>query len=179
MPPLKLDSTDASGKRCIGREEWSMKKKEGGGGGREGKRGDRFQPHPWTVFATPADEKRSPLPHHRIYIEIELLIFAGNRPIATTPPCVDFTVLTITDSTLSLSLSVFLIFFPPFPPFLFRFLFTRSRGNGFGRDLSIFCPERDTRTRVINLDLEISSWVRATTRCPACLGTIGQCPVLF
>lgn len=40
------------------------------------KKGDRFQPHPRGMFATPADEKRSPCPH-RIYIEIELLILAG------------------------------------------------------------------------------------------------------
>lgn len=130
-----------------------------GGGEREGGRGREaigFNPIHEPCLR-PQRMRNDPLPHHRIYIEIELLIFAGNRPIATTPPCVDFTVLTITDSTTPLSLSVFLIFFPPFPPFLFRFLFTRSRGNGFGRDLSIFCPERDTRTRVINLDLEISS----------------------
>jgi len=41
------------------------------------KKGDRFQPHPrGCMFATPADEKRSPCPH-RIYIVIELLILAG------------------------------------------------------------------------------------------------------
>lgn len=54
---------------------WSMKKKKG----------DRFQPHPRGMFATPADEKRSPC-LHRIYIEIELLIFAGATDCAD-PTC--------------------------------------------------------------------------------------------
>lgn len=77
----------------------------------------------------------------------------------------------------SLSFCFSLFFFPS----LF-FFFSRDPGerNGFGsRSRFIYLvSQRDTRTRVINLDLEISSWVRAT-RCPACLGTIGQCPVLF
>lgn len=49
------------------------------------KKGDRFQPHPRGMFATPADEKRSPC-LHRIYIEIELLIFAGATDCAD-PTC--------------------------------------------------------------------------------------------
>lgn len=65
---MKLDSGDASSKRCIGGR--------GGGVIDEKKKGDRFQPHPRGMFATLADEKRSPCPH-RIYIEIELLILAG------------------------------------------------------------------------------------------------------
>lgn len=51
----------------------------------EKKKGDRFQPHPRSMFATPADEKRSPC-LHRIYIEIELLIFAGATDCAD-PTC--------------------------------------------------------------------------------------------
>lgn len=49
------------------------------------KKGDRFQPHPRGMFATPADEKRSPCPR-RIYIEIELLILAGATDCAD-PTC--------------------------------------------------------------------------------------------
>lgn len=49
------------------------------------KKGDRFQPHPRGMFATPADEKRSPC-LHRIYIEIELLILAGATDCAD-PTC--------------------------------------------------------------------------------------------
>lgn len=41
--------------------------------------------------------RNDPLPHRRIYIEIELLIFAGDDRLLRTP-CVDFTVLTITEA---------------------------------------------------------------------------------
>lgn len=94
-------------------------KKEGGGGGGGGG-GDRFQPHPWTVFATPADEKRSPPPPSNLYRD-RIIDLCRQRPIPTTP-CVDFTILTITDPTIVSPFPLFFssFFFPPFFSFSFR-----------------------------------------------------------
>lgn len=120
-----------------------------GGGGREGGRGREaigFNPIHEPCLR-PQRMRNDPLPHHRIYIEIELLIFAGNRPIATTPPCVDFTVLTITDSTtpLSLSLSPFSSFFSLPSPLFFFVFFSRDPGVTVSVAIYLSSVLRETR----------------------------------
>lgn len=81
----------------------------------------------------PQRMRNDPLPHRRIYIEIELLIFAGDDRLLRTP-CVDFTVLTITEPA---AVS------PLFPLPLFSAVFsTRDPGrcNGFGWLVAIYLP---------------------------------------
>lgn len=85
----------------------------------------------------PQRMRNDPLPHRRIYIEIELLIFANDDRLLRIP-CVDFTVLTITDPAAAAP------FFLASPLFFYEVL-TAVTVSVVSRDLSTFCP-RDTRT---------------------------------
>lgn len=128
------------------------------------------------MFATPADEKRSPPPPSNLYRD-RIIDLCRRRPIATNPMCRFYG---FNDHR---ARSRFPAFPPPFPLHCFFSTNGPGRRNGFGWLVAIYLPSvlEIREHRVINLDLEIWSSPRANQmpRLDARLATIGQCPVLF